>query len=452
MAPGHPKASQKATTAMLAKSLLQPLPCASAHEGPRLRAARLAVAALFFMNGALFATWVSRIPAVQMERGLSHGALGVALLGLGLGALVAMPLAGWSASRFGSDHVSRWAALSYCTSLPALAIAPNTAAFVLGLFCFGAVHGALDVAMNAQAVEVEHRYAQPIMSSFHALFSLGGLAGALLGGLAAAAGVTPPVHFSVVAVLLAISTALLVLPRLLRSVEAETPAQSANPTAAFVWPSRSLVVFGVIAFCVMMGEGAMADWSGIFLRRVAGASEGIAAAGYAAFSVAMSIGRFSGDRLSLRFGPVTLVRGSGFLAAGGLVLALFAGHPLVSLAGFAAVGAGFATVVPQVFSAAGRSGSGASGPVVAAVTTIGYLGFLLGPPLIGLAAELLGLQSALAIIVVTSLLLVVLAGGVGRGHSLRASVAGRSHGGARAMNDNALPDLMPAVPRTAITD
>jgi predicted MFS family arabinose efflux permease len=411
-------------------------PRASACDGRRLKAARLAVGALFFMNGALFANWVSRIPAVQIERGLSHGVLGLALLCLALGALVAMPLAGWCASRFGSDRVSRWAALGYCAALPVLAVAPNAVPFVLGLFCFGAMHGALDVAMNAQAVEVERRYARPIMSSFHALFSLGGLVGAALGGLVAAAGVTPRAQFSIVALFFASFTALLVYPRLLRSGEMAKVLPSAIPSAKapFFRLPRALIVLGGIAFCVMMGEGAMADWSGIFLRRVAGAGEGLAAAGYAAFSVAMSIARFSGDRLSMRFGPVRLVRCSGILAAGGLALALFTREPLISLIGFAGVGAGFATVVPQVFSAAGRVGGGASGPALAAVTTIGYLGFLIGPPLIGLAAELFGLPNALGIIVVSSLLLVVLAGGVRGGEGPRTSLpsgSGRETGRAQ---------------------
>jgi predicted MFS family arabinose efflux permease len=373
---------------------------------PSLRAARLAVSALFWVSGVLFANWVARIPAVQTERGLSHGELGLALLALGLGALVSMPLAGWAAVRVGSDRVCRWAAFGYCALLPGLALAPGNALFVAGLFCFGAVHGALDVAMNLQAVEVERGYDRPIMSSFHALFSFGGLVGSLMGGAVAAAGLGPRLHFSIVAALLIAVSVLFIFPHLARE---ERPVESTDreePEVSLQLPARRLAILGIIAFCVMMGEGAMADWSAIFLRTVTGAGEGIAAAGYAAFSVAMAIGRFTGDRLTLRFGPVNLVRGGGLLAATGLALALFFGQPIVALAGFAIVGAGFATVVPVVFSAARQS--------IAGVSTIGYLGFLLGPPLIGLAAEWLGLREALILVMATSLLLAALAGGVGR--------------------------------------
>ena len=421
--------------ARLAKDRPDLPPGGPGREPHPLRTTRLAVAALFFMNGVLFANWVSRIPAVQAERGFSHGALGMALLALGLGALVAMPLAGWSSARFGSDRVCRWTALGYCAALPVLAFVPGPAMFVLGLFCFGAVHGALDVAMNLQAVEIERRYDRPIMSSFHALFSFGGLAGALMGGWVAALGISPRPHFLAVAAILAGSVALFIFPRLFRRAETGEPDRSgeAESKAAFAGPSRTLVVLGTIAFCVMMGEGAMADWSAIFLRQVTGANESIAAVGYAAFSVAMAIGRLSGDRLSQRFGPVILVRCGGLLAAGGLALVLLTGQPLLALAGFAIVGAGFATVVPQVFSAAG--------PAVAAVTTIGYLGFLIGPPLIGLAAELLGLSGALGLVVAASLLLVALAGGVERRNGPRFSPVPRPHTSGKALANSALQEL-----------
>jgi predicted MFS family arabinose efflux permease len=397
-------------------SLSEPVPAS-------WRIARRAVAALFFMNGVLFANWVSRIPAVQAERSMSDGVLGAALLCVGLGALAAMPMAGWASGRFGSDRVSRWSALAYCALLPAVAVAPGVVLFVAALFCFGAAHGALDVAMNAQAVEVERHYPEPILSSVHALFSLGGLVGAVIGGVVATAGLSPGVHFSVLAVVLAILAAGLILPRLRSDERGLVPVASEPKPATFPRPSRAVGVLGIIAFCVLMGEGAMADWSALFLSRVVGAGEGIAAAGYAAFSIAMAVGRFSGDRLVVCFGPVRLVRWGGVLAAGGLALALMVREPLVSLVGFAAVGAGFATVVPQVFSAAGRQG-GASGAAVAAVTTIGYLGFLIGPPLLGGVAEIVGLQRALAVVVVTSLLFAFLARGVGTASRVR----GRSKG------------------------
>jgi len=385
-----------------------------------LRMARLAVAMLFFLNGAIFATWVSRIPAVQSRLGMSHGALGIALLCMAFGALVAMPAAGKYSARFGSHRVTQWCTVIFCAALPLLVLAPNPPLLMLALFLFGTAHGAIDVAMNAQAIAVENHYGRPIMSSFHALFSTGGLVGAASGGLIASLGVTPTVHFFAATLLLGGITALVAFPRLLDARETESIHLLDEPEASprFAWPSRTLVVLGIVAFCSMAGEGAMADWSAIFLNRFAGASEGAAAAGYAAFSIAMALCRFSGDWLTERLGPSTIVRLSGCIAAAGLAFALAISQPIASLIGFAAVGVGFATVVPQVFSAAGRTAGMSAGVAVATVSTMGYFGFLIGPPVIGFAAQMTNLRTALLLIVFTSCLLILLAPSVRRSPEL----------------------------------
>lgn len=376
----------------------------------RPSAARWAVSELFLMNGALFGTWVSRIPAIQTERGLSHGRLGLALLALALGALVSMPMAGRLSSRIGSDRVCRTNAIIFCLTLPLLALTPGFVVLALGLFAFGLTHGALDVSMNAQAVAVERAYGRPIMSSFHALFSLGGLLGAALGGVAASFGVAPLWHFAAMSLALLAVTAVWALPFLLSDRHEETETET---TTARVRPSparpRGLVIIGVVAFCVMMGEGAMADWTGVFLRRELHSSEGLAAAAYAAFSIAMAATRFVGDGLIARIGAVGLARASGILAAGGLALALLSASPVLALVGFGLVGLGFATVVPMAFSAAGQMPGVPASVAIAVASTIGYFGFLVGPPLIGFIAEFLGLRSALTVILVTSLLIAVLA-------------------------------------------
>jgi predicted MFS family arabinose efflux permease len=191
-------------------------PSTQAESQPK--AARSAVRILFFINGALFATWASRIPAVQAQRGLSNGTLGLALLAVALGAVVAMPIAGLLIARIGSARLCRISALCYCAALPAVVLMPHQALFVVALFCFGASHGALDVAMNAQAVAVEQRYREPIMSSFHALWSTGGLVGAATGGLLAASGLTPLAHFGLIALGLCLSS-LLVFRHLLETGE-----------------------------------------------------------------------------------------------------------------------------------------------------------------------------------------------------------------------------------------
>lgn len=380
-------------------------------QSRRAKAARFAVGAIFFMNGAMIANWNARLPAVEAERGLNHATLGLALLVIGLGALVAMPLGGWCSLRFGSHRVTRVAAALHCAGLPLIMFAPDAATFILALLGFGMASGALDVAMNTQAITVEQRYGRPINSSFHALFSLGGLAGAAAGALVAAAKIAPLPHFLGAAILLGGAAGVVAFPRLLSHQVTPPPAplgaRESRPSL-FRLPRR-LLMLGAVAFCVMMGEGAMGDWSAIFLRRSLGASEGTAAAGYAVFSITMAIGRLGGDRLAASLGPVALVRISGAIAAGGLALALIAGTPAAALAGFAIVGLGFASVVPQVFTAAGRTSGVASGAALAATTTIGYFGFLVGPPLIGFAAELAGLRLALGIVVAMSLVIAVLA-------------------------------------------
>ena len=376
-------------------------------KAPLPQAARRAVSVLFFLNGVIYANWVSRIPAIQIDRKLSHGELGLALLGIALGALIAMPAAGAWIARVGSARVTRITTAFFCLLMPGLALAPNLWLFGAALLAFGAAHGALDVAMNAQAVVVEKRYPQPIMSSFHALFSTGGLVGALMGGAIAAQGIKPIPHFIAVSAAMAVVAAIL-LPYLLSGGESTGRAASASKPK-FTLPPRSLLALGAIGFCVLMGEGAMADWTGVYLRQTLSSSEGLAALGYATFSVAMAAGRFVGDWLTAKLGPVRLVRTSGLVAAAGLSLSLFSTNPMLALLGFIGVGAGFATVVPIIFSAAGRSTQVPSAVALSAVTSMGYFGFLAGPPIIGFVAEGIGLRGALGLIVATCLLMVALA-------------------------------------------
>jgi MFS family permease len=325
--------------------------------------------------------------------------------------MISMPVAGLLSSRIGSDRICRIAVLVYAGMLPLLVLAPNTLVFGLALFGFGVGHGALDVAMNAQAVAVEKGYRRPIMSSFHALFSTGGLVGAALGGGIAALGLHPATHFALMAALLG-GVALTTFRNLHPSEAAKEFALDMEKKALFPLPSRALLALGAIALCIMMGEGAMADWSAVYLRKIIDTSEGFAATGYAAFSIAMVGGRFFGDKLSARFGSVPLVRGSALFAMLGLGLVLSTPYSAVTLLGFACVGIGFAPIIPQVFSAAGHRPGINPGVALASVTTLGYLGFLLGPPAIGFAAGLVGLHAALAILLASTLLAVTLSGAV----------------------------------------
>ena len=372
-----------------------------------MRSARLGVAAIFFLNGFGFASWVVRIPAVQEKLALSEGPLGIALLGAAVGLLISTPLAGWLVARLGSRPVVGVTALLVSLVLLPLALAPTLPLLVLANVAGGATAGALDVSMNAQAVEVEKRYARPIMSSFHAAFSFGGLAGAASGGLVASFGVGVLPHLAGVAALSAVAA--LAAYRLLLPVSTDASGSGEYASPAFARPTRGLLGLGVISFCVLLGEGAMADWSAVYLRGTLETGPGLAAAGYAAFSLTMAAGRLAGDRLTARLGSTRLVRAGAAVAAGGLGLALATGHPLITLFGFACVGAGFSIVFPIALSAAGRTTGTSAGPAIAAVSTAGYFGFLVGPPAIGFVAEVFGLGTALFIVVILSALIVPLA-------------------------------------------
>jgi len=379
-----------------------------------IRIARLAVLAVFFLNGFGFAGWVVRIPAVQEKLGLGEGLLGVALLGAAVGSLVAMPLAGWMVSRVGSRPVVGVTAFSWPVALVLLALAPSLPLLVLALVFAGMAVGSLDVSMNAQAVAVEKEYRRPIMSSFHAAFSFGGLIGAAGGGIVASAGIGLLPHFAAVAALTVVAT--IFAYRALLPASADAGQGDDGP--AFARPTRALLGLGIIAFCVLLGEGAMADWSAVYLEGTLETGAGFAAAGYAAFSLAMAVGRLTGDRLTERIGAARLVRAGAAVSAVGLGLSLFVAEPVFALAGFAAAGAGFSIIFPAALSAAGHSDEMAAGPALAAVSSAGYFGFLVGPPSIGFVAEVAGLGTALYIVVALSAAIVLLAGAV-RGGSAK---------------------------------
>jgi MFS family permease len=371
-----------------------------------LRTARAAVLAVFFTNGVVIGTWVVRIPAIKERLGLGEGMLGVVLLGAAVGALVAMPVVGALVSRFGSRRIVGVSALTLSVVLLTPGLASSLFLLVPAVVLLGAANGGLDVAMNAQAVAVERGYGRPIMSSFHAAWSFGGLGGAALGGLLASRGIGPLPHFAAVAVLAAIAFAVAYGALLPSGADA-----SEEGTPAFARPTRALLGLGIISFCVLLGEGAMGDWSAVYLDDTLRTGPGFAAAGYAAFSLSMAFGRLFGDRFTELLGPVALVRACGAIAAVGLGVALAAAQPVVALAGFACAGAGFSVVFPTALSAAGRT-SGPTGPALAAVTTAAYTGFLIGPPFIGFLAELTGLGYALYLVVALSTAVIVLAGAV----------------------------------------
>jgi Major Facilitator Superfamily len=367
------------------------------------RAPRLAVTSLFLAHGLLFGTWVARIPAVQDQLELGEGELGVALLFITLGAILAMPVAGWIVAREGSRATARQTVVVFAVLLPVLALAPNLVLLALALLLFGAAAGALDIAMNAHGIEVERRYARPILSSFHAGWSFGGLLGAGIGALAAWSGIGPEAHFAAVGIAVG-ANGLLASAALL-------PAGADRPDSPprLARPPRRLIALAVLAFCGLFAEGAAADWSAVYLAGPLTAGAGLAALGFAAFAAAMAGLRLLGDALTTRWGAVALMRRGGLVAGAALAATLLIGDPVAALVGFACMGAGLAAVVPVAFRAAGSQPGVPAGVGIAALTTVGYSAFVVGPPAIGFAAELVGLPLALGIVVVLLGVLVALA-------------------------------------------
>jgi MFS family permease len=368
-----------------------------------LRQARLAVAVAFFAHGVGFANWAARIPAVKDHVGLSTGELGVALLGPAMGGVAAMPLAGVLLARFGSRVMTRASLALFCVTLPLPALAPSLPALLGALILVGVGGGSLDVSMNAQAVAVERRYGRPLLAGFHGLWSLGTLAGALTGGLAAGAHLEPRVHLAIAGAVLLVA-GMRATRRLLPS---GADREASGPT--FAWPSRALVLLGAIAFCGLLAEGAAYDWSTVYLRDNLGSSEGLAVSAYAAFTFTMTGGRLVGDWLRLRFGSRGLLGAAALVAAAGLGAGLALQETVPAVIGFGLFGAGLSCMVPIVFSAAGSASGLASGPAIAAVATVGYLGFLAGPPLIGALGEATTLPAALTLVVALTALVAVMA-------------------------------------------
>ncbi len=364
---------------------------------PSLVRARLAVLSIFFVNGAALGIWVPHIPIVQSRLELGPAALGLALLGVGAGSLIGMPTAGVLVSRFGSRVVATAGALVFPLLVAVPVLAPGFPVLAAGLFLFGLGNGVLDVAMNAHAVGVERRYRRSIMTSFHAAWSVGGLAGAMASGPAIERIPSPGFRLTVLILPLLIA-AVWGYCRLLRDL-----ADHGSSTATIARPRKALLGLGLVAMLALIGEGAMADWSTVYLYGEIGAGSTVAAAGYAAFALAMAIGRIGGDTAIRRVGRRTVLVWSARLGAAGMALALLIPHPAVVLAGFALVGLGAANVIPILFTTAGQISPDAPGKSIAAVAGLGYIGLLSGPLLIGSTAEALTLPAGLSLVAIAYL-------------------------------------------------
>ena len=341
---------------------------------------------------------------MQADTGLTNAALGIALLAAPLAALVAMPAAGWLSTRIGSRSVSVAGLLLAALALAGAAQAGGLATLAVALFAFGAGFGAVNVAANAQGIAFERIRDRPVLSSFHAAFSLGGLSGAGFGALLAGMGVAPRTHFGALTVAVGMAAAV-VAPRLIPR------AADAPPTRrSLARPSRVLLVLGAAAFCTLLAEGAAADWSAAFLSQSVGVTAAISGLGYTAFSLAMAASRTLGDRLTRSLGSVGLARIGGAIAASGLGAGLIGGSAPIALSGFACMGLGLGVVIPILFRAAGTAPGVPPTMGVATVSTLGWLGFLAGPPAIGVLAGGVGLRAALVLVVIALVALTLMAG------------------------------------------
>jgi MFS family permease len=362
---------------------------------------RAAVAAAFLIHATVSGTWAPRLPAIKQSLGLSDGELGTALVGLAIGLVIGTRLAGAPIDRWGSRPFMRvgFPLLAATLLLPGLADSGLT--LFGSLLVLGVASGALDVAMNAQGIEVERTLGKPILSGLHGLWSVGLGLGAGVAALAAAAGLDPLPHFAIVAAVLALAS--FPLLRGLLPAEHQVREEHERETRTTVHWTLPLALLGVIAFCSFVGEGSASDWSAVYMTQELGTSQALGALAFAAFAVTMATTRFMADSLRTRFGNVALVRAGSLVAAVGLGLGLLIHEPAAAIAGFALLGLGLAAVVPIAFAAAGEMDPRATGRLVGRVATVGYVGTVAGPIAIGWLAEATSLRIALGLVVLLAL-------------------------------------------------
>jgi MFS family permease len=369
---------------------------------------RTAVAAAFLIHSTVSGTWAPRLPAIKESLGLSDGELGTALVGLAIGLVVGTRVAGAPIDRWGSRPFMRagFPLLAATLLLPGLAGSGLT--LFAALLILGIASGSLDVAMNAQGIEVERTLGKPILSGLHGLWSVGLGVGAAGAALAAAAGLEPLPQFAIVAALLALAS--LVFLRSLLPAEHHVREEHEREALTTVRWTLPLALLGVIAFCSFVGEGSAADWSAVYMTQELGTSQALGALAFTAFAVTMATMRFAADPLRARVGNVTLVRTGSLVAAAGLGLGLLIHEPVAAIAGFALLGLGLAAVVPIAFASAGEIDPRATGRLVGRVATTGYVGTVAGPIAIGWLAEATSLRAALLLVVALALTIAAVSG------------------------------------------
>ena len=361
---------------------------------------RLVVGVMFFLAGLCFASWASRIVTVQQTLGLSDAGLGAVLFSLPVGLMCSLPFSGWIITVIGSKRLLIISLIVYSLALISLSLAQNVVQLICCLICFGFASNSVNISVNTQAVAAEVMYKKPIMASFHGLWSLAGFTGAGIGTFMIANGIAPLHHFILITVI--------VIVMIILTAKYLKDDKVTNSGPVFVMPDKSLITLGIIAMCSMICEGAMFDWSVIYFKKVVLAPTALVGIGFTAFMCTMAGGRFIADWFAHRYGLKRILQTSGTLTVTGLLIAVIFPYFYTAMAGFLLVGAGVSSVVPMVYSAAGKSKTMAPGVALAAVSTIGFIGFLFGPPIIGFIAGLATLRASFIFIAFMGTCVVVL--------------------------------------------
>jgi MFS family permease len=363
---------------------------------------RIMVAIFFFVSGFGFSTWASRIPTIQQQLHLNEAQLGVVLFALPIGLMATLPVTGVLLSRRDSRRIMMIGAVFFNVMLCGIGFATHTWELVIALLCFGSSRNLLNISVNAQSIGVQALYDRSIIARFHAVWSLAGFGGAALGSMMVSFGVSPAWHFLIVGVVLTV----LCVYAYPGTLAQQPKAREKRPW--FALPDKTLAKYGLISFASMACEGTMFDWSGIFFRKAVHTDARVATIGFVVYMTAMTLGRLTGDRLANRFGIRTMLTYSGALIGTGLLVAVLLPFPWTAGLGFILTGFGVSCVIPMVFSMAGRSAGMSSGSAIASVSTVGYLGFLIVPPLVGSVAQLAGLRGAFGMMAGFGLLITVL--------------------------------------------
>jgi len=364
---------------------------------------RIAISIYFFFLGFLFSSWASRIPDIKDRYDLNDAELGSLLFMLPLGALCSLPLSGWMIARAGSKNMSLATLLFYVMALFAIPLVKTIGLLSVVLFCFGFLGNLGNISLNAQGIAIQHHIQKSILSSLHAMWSVGAFTAAAFTDWMMEEERTMESQYMIILLV----TATIILG--LFAVLIKDPAISGEKQKVFAIPNRALLFLGLICFCVAMSEGAMADWSSLYYRQIINQPHVVSALGYTAFALFMSIGRFLGDPLIERWGYKTVLKGNGILIAVGMVLSLSTSIPLLVIIGFALVGLGVSSVFPVVYILATKEKSMMPSAALAAVSSVGFVGFLVGPPIIGFIAQLIGLRLALTVVVLLGALIFFMA-------------------------------------------